>query len=515
MVVISCCTPQIDLPELIHRIQSLLPAKEAARTCILSKSWLHAWSTIPTLRFPCQSLTSYNKLIDSTLVRYHRDNLPIQCFDLVFDIRDQQSVSLANKWIFGVASKSALKELFLSIWVEIDSFTLPDEIFSSANLHEIKISAMINPLCIPHNRVILCVSLRVLELTFLYISEDALHNLLSTCSLLEKINLCWCVGFKTIKLKNLRCLRELEISSIEDNDILEIDDVPSLGFFRYTDYLNKPLPFNMDSLGSVTHLDISGVVLDNAFFNMIKSNFPLLESLSLVIISRGLESIVITSLPLKRLTLQFWVDIMTIDVQVYAPKLLFFFYAGRETVPSLSFPIIAPEEIKLRLNLKKTIDVSFLINKRKHIRLSSKFDIDIEDSSHHALVSSKTKVDDLRRRVSFPVTNVQQLSVTTFSDERPRKRALFFDAFFSICHPSYVKLKGNKCFTKMMVKEMMKKKTTDLKDVAFKNPRNGKWEHLTKSSTSLLADVNVDFKLNWLSHDGPSGPEMNRNRSGV
>ncbi|GJT95088.1 F-box/LRR-repeat protein [Tanacetum coccineum] len=285
MVVISCCTPQLeDLPELIHRIQSLLPAKEAARTCILSKSWLHACSTIPTLRFPCQSLTSYNKLIDSTLVRYHRDNLPIQCFDLVFDIRDQKSASLANKWIFGVASKSALKELFLSIWVEIDSFTLPDDIFS-------------------------------------------------------------------------------KISSIEQNDILEIDDVPSLGFIRYTDYLNKPLPFNMDSLGSVTHLDISGVVLDNAFFDMIKSNFPFLESLSLEITSRGLGSIVITSLPLKRLTLQFWVDIMTIDVQVYAPKLLFFFYAGRETVPSLSFPIIAPEEIKLRLNLKKTIDRSFFIKR--------------------------------------------------------------------------------------------------------------------------------------------------------
>nr|GEZ54695.1 hypothetical protein [Tanacetum cinerariifolium] len=142
MVVISCCTPQLeDLPELIHRIQSLLPANEAARTCILSKSWLHAWSTIPTLRFPRQSLMYYNKLIDSTLVRYHRNNLPIQCFNLVFNIRDQNSVSLANKWISGVASKSALKELFLCIRVGIDSFTLPDEIFSSANLHEIKIAA--------------------------------------------------------------------------------------------------------------------------------------------------------------------------------------------------------------------------------------------------------------------------------------------------------------------------------------------------------------------------------------
>ncbi|GKC29509.1 putative F-box/LRR-repeat protein isoform X2, partial [Tanacetum coccineum] len=164
-------------------------------------------------------------------------SLPIQSFDLQFDIWNQKSASLANKWIMSVASKSALKEIFLSIWVGNDSFTLPDEIFSSANLHEIKISAMTNPLCIPHNRVILCVSLRVLELNYLYISEDALHNLLSTCSLLEKINLCCCEGFKTIKLKNLRCLRELEISSIEQNDILEIDDVPSLGIFHYNSML--------------------------------------------------------------------------------------------------------------------------------------------------------------------------------------------------------------------------------------------------------------------------------------
>nr|GEX20437.1 hypothetical protein [Tanacetum cinerariifolium] len=517
MVVISCCTPQLeDLPELIHCIQSLLPVNEAARTCILSKSWLHAWSTIPTLRFPRQSLMYYNKLIDSTLVRYHRDNLPIQCFNLVFNIRDQNSVSLANKWIFGVASKSALKELFLSIWVGIDSFTLPDEIFSSANLHEIKIAAtdvgtVTNPLWIPHNRVILCVSLRVLELKNLYISQDALHNLLSTCSLLEKINLCCCEGFKTIKLKHLRCLRELDINSIQQNDILEIeeileiDDVPSLGFFRYTHNGKKPLPFKMDSLGSVTHLDINGVILDDAFFDMLKSKFPFLESLSLGIKSRGLESIVITSLTLKRLTLQFWVDIMTIDVQVYAPKLLFFFYNATETVPSLSFPITAPEEIKLRLYLKKTVDRSFFIKMREALSLSSKFDIDIKDSSHHALVCLETEVDDLRRRVSFPVNNVQQLSVTTFSDEQPRKLAQFFDAFFSICHPSYVKLIGNECFTQMMAKEMLKKRTTNLKDVAFKNPRNGKWEDLTTSSTSLIDDVFVDFKLNWLSHHGLSG----------
>ncbi|GJZ92896.1 hypothetical protein Tco_0664961 [Tanacetum coccineum] len=39
-----------DVPELIQQIQSLLPADQAARTCVVSKSCLHAFSTTPTLR---------------------------------------------------------------------------------------------------------------------------------------------------------------------------------------------------------------------------------------------------------------------------------------------------------------------------------------------------------------------------------------------------------------------------------------------------------------------------------
>ena len=81
--------------ELIHHIQSLLPAKDATRTCVLSKLWLHVWSTIPTLRFTTcatdEHLTkeeemNYIKLIDRTLLRYLNDNMSIECFHLHLDI---------------------------------------------------------------------------------------------------------------------------------------------------------------------------------------------------------------------------------------------------------------------------------------------------------------------------------------------------------------------------------------------------------------------------------------------
>lgn len=40
-----------DVSELMHLIQSQLPYEEAGHTSVLSKSWLHTWSTIPILKF--------------------------------------------------------------------------------------------------------------------------------------------------------------------------------------------------------------------------------------------------------------------------------------------------------------------------------------------------------------------------------------------------------------------------------------------------------------------------------
>ncbi|KAL7603367.1 hypothetical protein Lser_V15G17329 [Lactuca serriola] len=208
-----------DIPEVIHNIQSRLPVKEAARTSILSKSWLHAWSTIPILRFreAVTSLTEeqeteHVKVIDHTLIRYLHDNIPIQSINLKINIENQDSASLAEKWIRPVASKSSLYELSLTFVVASASFTLPDNILS----------------------VLIILSL-------------------------VKIKLLHCKGFNTIKVKNLSYLYTLRIISDEGNTtFLEINHVPNLrkcSFdLRFQSPPANPLPFNAHSLSLGSNL---------------------------------------------------------------------------------------------------------------------------------------------------------------------------------------------------------------------------------------------------------------------
>nr|GEW97087.1 hypothetical protein [Tanacetum cinerariifolium] len=160
-----------DFPELINKIQSLLESKEAARTCVLSKSWLHAWSMIPNLRFGYSTMhytneRNYMNLIDSTLQRYLRDHIPIQSFDLNIMIADSMSTFLVGKWIRSIAIKSRLKELNLTIACYSNgSYSFPDEIFSGENLDTVRVKAgTIASHQMSNNLVINCLSLRVLEL---------------------------------------------------------------------------------------------------------------------------------------------------------------------------------------------------------------------------------------------------------------------------------------------------------------------------------------------------------------
>ncbi|GJV86901.1 hypothetical protein Tco_1530839 [Tanacetum coccineum] len=198
-----------------------------------------------------------------------------------------------------------------------------------------------------------------------------------------------------------------------------------------------PSSFEIRTIGgSLTKLRLDNVHMDDAFSNMIKSNFPFLEELTLEIKSSSGEILDITSLTLRRLMLIFSPD-EEIKVQVYAPNLLTYTHLS-STVPILLFTTTPPEQIKLLFSLRISIDESFFLKLREALKLSSKFNIQM--SGFRFGVSDLFNIDDVKTIVSYPATNVEQLLLKQHTNNNVSwENSLLLDAVFSICHPIYAK----------------------------------------------------------------------------
>ncbi|KAL6502696.1 hypothetical protein OROHE_024349 [Orobanche hederae] len=515
-----------DVVELMQQIQSRMLVTEAACTSLLSKSWLHAWSTTPFLRFRVhkEKYAKSMEYMDRTLIRYHRDNIPIETFQLVMDIKNQESASHAENWIKSVVTKPCLKELSLSFYLHAPLFTLPDEILSSQNLMKIRVSSKLryNPVCMSvTTRLIKCVSLRELHLDCVRISEEALQDILSSCTFLVKIKLLRCCnGFKTIKVKNLHRLYELTISEDDSDEpcssTLEISHVPNLGVFSCSLYL----PFNTRSIiigSSVTELTLGGygMVTNNACLEMIRSGFPFLESLTLGdMTSWTSKSFRFTCASIKKLSLQWCESMITLlsNVKVHAPKLTFFSFDG-DHLPKLLFPVSTLGLMIVSLKLDKLGDAHFYLKMREALTLSRKCDIHILAYPNSM---QPLDIDDLRTRLTLPpAINVHKLQFGTVKDECMWESSPFFDALFEICHPKYVsaevdfRIRHNNHFCRVMLREVLEKQTKTtalywahyLEHVRIRKSRHEKWEALTDSHKSLLdgsaPSVDLDFKLTW------------------
>nr|GEU38253.1 hypothetical protein [Tanacetum cinerariifolium] len=235
----------------------------------------------------------------------------------------------------------------------------------------------------------------------------------------------------------------------------------------------NPIPFQIDSLASVTQLCIEG----DLSFDTLESKFHLLESLTLLIVRCELRNLVFTSASLKWLTLT--LNGLAPNVQVYAPKLLSFIYSGK--LPGLLFRTTPSKQVKLCLFSWEYLDHSYFLKMKEALNSSSQFVIYIESCILDSLVNlNDIDVDDLKRRVLFPVKNVE-LELETKLDEHAWGQSRFFEAFFLIYHPSYIR-----CRYHVIRKTMEGNTTNQLKEVLLKNPHNGNWEALTTTEKSVL-----------------------------
>ncbi|KAI3519010.1 hypothetical protein L1887_07977 [Cichorium endivia] len=466
--------------------------------------------------------------VDRTLIRYLHDNIPIESFDLQIAIENQESASLAEKWIGPVASKTSLKEFSLMVLLMGGSFTLPDEILSGENITKLRVTSPSYDLsmgCLTRMKtpVLKCVFLRELHLDRVSISKKALHDILSSCSLLETIELLHCCnGFKSIKVKNFPRLRVLRISLDDDRcsyaTALEISDVPNLDIFSYNLHVSGAqmpiIPFNAHSisLGSnVTELELGGVILDNECLDKIQSGFPFLRILTLRLSSWKLGSFHFTCVSVRNLSLLLCPHSL-IDVQVHAPKLLFFRLVAC-TMPSLLFPVSSLRKITVSLILEDPVDANFFLKTSEALTLTRNYHLHLMTK-----LPFNIDMDDLKTRLLLPpATNMQEVWFETRGDECVWERSLFFDAFFQICHPKRVFarpdaiFRDNNHFCRLMLKEVLDQETTTatataywphyLKRVQIRHHSYDDWKTLTNSHRSFLDGstprVHMHFNLKW------------------
>ncbi|KAL4570568.1 hypothetical protein LXL04_026224 [Taraxacum kok-saghyz] len=415
-----------DVPELIQQIQLRLPEKAAARTAVLSKSWLHAWSTIPTLRFHVSNEQKHLKIayIDRTLIRYLHDNIPIEKLDLSIQVqKGGEWVSPAEKWIRSVSTNTCLKELSVTFGFWDASLNLPNEIMSSENLTKLRVSV--------------CWEVPLRLLAKIYLRPDS-------------------ADLKTIKVKSLPYLEELDIATYgPDFTSVEINHVPNLRVFSCDIYDGPrcmcmvPSPFKTHSISlgsSLTQLSLGGqgLVTDDESLNMIESGlFPFLESLTLDLICWRLASFRFTcpaSSPIKRFFLTSCPNTVT-EIQIYVVDLIFFSNIASK-ITTTSFPISKTlEEMKLQVSPRMGgYSASCLVKLRETLELSNKCYLDL--CTHVPPLHVDFDLDDLKTRLEFlrfpPATNVQTLTFETCKDECKWNNSEFFDAFFEICRPKQV-----------------------------------------------------------------------------
>ncbi|EOA14813.1 hypothetical protein CARUB_v10028120mg [Capsella rubella] len=201
----TICKDKIsELPEdLLVRILSLVPIKDAVATMFLSKRWLSIWTMIPTLEYKDNDVQDYadfndDNVYDAAVWYKEMKNTVWNLLDKSMQLHkapviDSLCVKLGQlcptdvdvvKWVANAVSRCLLDLEFVLSW-SADPTTLPSSLYFCESLVKLTLSHKIlvdvlSPACLP--------SLRELSLDcVVYKDEDSVVRLLSGCPVLKNL----------------------------------------------------------------------------------------------------------------------------------------------------------------------------------------------------------------------------------------------------------------------------------------------------------------------------------------
>ncbi|XP_059309952.1 uncharacterized protein LOC132061098 [Lycium ferocissimum] len=186
------------------------------------------------------------RVVDNTLERYRRENLPISAFKLCISFSNQTDCDgLVDKWLHIIAEKRVSHVVLAQSGVfPLERYSLlADTLFAIESLQQLELNhcKILKQKALLSEDKIKCINLKNLTLHDVTVSESALESLISCCPQIMRISFQYCIGFSSIRFsRNLPNLLSLNILCCSIGEV-HIVDAPKL---LSLEYVNELEPYN-------------------------------------------------------------------------------------------------------------------------------------------------------------------------------------------------------------------------------------------------------------------------------
>ncbi|KAL3634850.1 hypothetical protein CASFOL_021904 [Castilleja foliolosa] len=496
-----------QLPQpVLHSILSLLSQKDAVRTCVLSKSWRYLWHGRLNVEFSDKMFARKNEFLDKTLQRYLDQNLSLQQF--LVDIHYKVDFVLLQKWIPMVIMNMGVRSFNLIFHESNIVFLLPLVVFQSESLVELHLKRC-NLYTLKSTDNVMLNNLQTLRLHDVYITDEIFDKIISSCPLIENLNLSRCIGLTSISLRKHHNIKDFGCS-VNDKIIFEIEGPHTLESFHIENYCPYWfLPYKNMHFPHLKSLKLQRVKLNAETFNNFSSFFPCLNEL-IINECKGLKDFRLFSSSIKRLTIKMDPG-KRIKAFIDTPNILYFEYLGRDFLPSIKFTTTSNEwasHISMPYKLKRSNKdaMSWFLKLNNLLKALNQSHITLDLNFFHSTFR-KLHINDSYGGLYKPVV-VENLKLSScFASSSVRG---IVNCFLRICRPRFIHmdLYGGlraKCnFAEYMSKLIPDEKgcfwLQDLEEVSTEvwKKKAKEWRCIKGTILrSLCSQKQIRFRLTW------------------
>ncbi|XP_059457266.1 putative F-box/FBD/LRR-repeat protein At1g78840 isoform X2 [Corylus avellana] len=333
---------------IIHYILSLLHnAKDAARTSILSKRWRDIWTSLSILKFDQRKIQeqegyldtrnkekAFKDFVDNSLKSHLQRKLSIHKLVLYITSCDLELARNLDRWI-NVAIENNMKELDLHVVGKVLFYSLPQTIFAATTMTGLRLCGCgllsLGDIKLPQ--------LQKLYLRDLFVDQQTIEDLISSCPLIEDLRFIRCTGLKDLQVSGLLKLDRFEVHLCHEPKNIEVK-VPNLQTFWYCGKKSTPCQIDLVACVRLKSLTLVDANMTDEMFQDLFASFPLLDKLDLSKCNK-LKNITISSIRLKRLALRGCTNLIEADIDT--PNLSSFEYKGNKMPISFPNPLCLKE----------------------------------------------------------------------------------------------------------------------------------------------------------------------------